>query len=383
LARLRRCHAEAATASFAAPPLPSPGTPMTSTHPHKKRDKSFLSRIRERLSKTRRNIVDKLVEVVTGRTTVDEDLIEEIEMILIQADVGVQTTRRIVDELKKRAGDRRLKDSSDILRLLRRCVLEIIEPDEYELAWDDEVKPFVVLVIGVNGTGKTTTIGKLAKEYREQGASVLMVAADTFRAAAADQLEIWARDTGCDIVRQKEGADPAAVVYDGLDRAIREEYDVVLIDTAGRLHTKKNLMEEMKKILRVIRRHLPEAPHESVLVLDATTGQNAISQAKTFHEALELSAIVMTKLDGTAKGGILIAIRDLFKIPIVKVGVGEGVDDLKDFVPADFVLALFGGEMEELADMLVEDDEEDELSDDDPDDGAEAESENGEEEDDD
>jgi fused signal recognition particle receptor len=332
------------------------------SHAPKKRDKSFLARMVERLGKTRRNIVDKLREVISGRVVLDDDLLEEIEMILIQADVGVQTTQKIVERLRQRAGQQKAREAEEVLRLLRRIVLEIISPEEFELDYDPEEnrdKPFVILVVGVNGSGKTTTIGKLAKQFRQQEASVLLVAADTFRAAAADQLEIWAKRAGCEIVRQKEGADPGAVAYEGVSRAIRDKTDVVIIDTAGRLHTKKHLMEEMKKVRRVIEKLLPEGPDETILVLDATNGQNAINQTRDFNEATELSALVMTKLDGTAKGGILVAIRDLFEIPIVKIGIGEGEDDVKDFSPVDYVISLFGGSEEEFADMLEDGDDED------------------------
>jgi len=309
--------------------------------------KGFFRRLMDRLAKTRRGLVDKMREVLTGRTRVDDDLLEDLEAVLLGADVGVKTTGFILGRLKEEASKSGLKGSEAILEMVKRMVLEAVGDDEFELAVDEGPKPFVILVVGVNGTGKSTTIGKLAKQYTESGLKVLLVAADTFRAAAADQLEIWSKRSGSGIVRREEGADPAAVAFDGVKEAKAGGYDVVLIDTAGRLHTKKHLMAELDKITRVVKKVLPDAPHETVLVLDATTGQNAIQQCREFNEITKISAIIMTKLDGTAKGGILVAIRHLFDVPIVKIGIGEGPDDLRDFIPGDFVRALFGEEPEE------------------------------------
>jgi len=359
----------------------SPGTP-------RKKDPSLLRRLLERLGKTRRVLFDRLREVLTGRTRVDDELLEDMESVLLQADVGVATTAKILKQLKDRAETTKITKSDDILRLIREIVLGIMGGDEeFELSFDDESpRPFVVLVVGVNGTGKTTTIGKLAREFSEQGRSVLLVAGDTFRAAAAEQLDIWAQRTGAGIVRHAEGADPAAVVFDGLTYAKNNDIDIVLVDTAGRLHTKKNLMEELRKVLRVVKKVMPDAPHETVLVLDATTGQNAIQQTKVFHEALTLSALVMTKLDGTAKGGILVAISDLFKLPIVKIGIGEGENDLRDFAPRAFVQSLFGGpeeEEEERGGVSVADDPHAGGDEDDDDEDEDFEDDEDEEEDDD
>lgn len=290
------------------------------------------------IRKTRDEFVGQIRAAVKAASVVDENLIERIEEILIKSDVGAETTMRIVEEMRE--FEARGASPQELLASFKQQLHRIIGHGERSLCRIGH-HPYVLLIVGVNGVGKTTTIGKLAAEYRAAGLKVMIVAGDTFRAAAIEQLEIWSKRTGAEFVSKSMGSDPAGIAFDGVTKARAESYDVVLIDTAGRLHTKSNLMEELKKIHRVVDRVLPGAPHETLLVLDATTGQNAISQAKVFTEAIQVSGIVMTKLDGTAKGGVLIGIRNLFDVPVVKIGVGEGVDDLRDFNPGEFVDALF------------------------------------------
>ncbi|GIX45399.1 MAG: signal recognition particle receptor FtsY [Candidatus Sumerlaea sp.] len=299
------------------------------------------SALAQRIRKTREGLVGQIRAVIKAAGKVDEDLLERIEEILIKADVGPETTIRIIEEMRE--FEARGATAEELIAGFKGQLMGIVGKDHRPLTLPD-VRPWVVLFVGVNGTGKTTTIGKLAAQLRKQGKKVMMVAGDTFRAAAVEQLHIWAERTGSVFVSKGMGADPAGVAFDALTQARAEGVDVVLIDTAGRLHTKTNLMEELKKIVRVVGKQLPGAPHDTLLVLDATTGQNAISQAKVFTEAIPVTGIVMTKLDGTAKGGVLIAIRNLFPIPVVKIGVGEGIDDLRDFNPQEFVDALFEDE---------------------------------------
>lgn len=305
----------------------------------------FFARLKQRLSKTKTGLVERVKQVILLHSAIDEDLIEEIEMILVQADVGIETTGKILDQLRKKKEARGITNPQDLIPIIKESILQIVSHDERTLNLQPK-RPTVMLVIGVNGVGKTTTIGKIARQYRDQKKSVVMVAGDTFRAAAIEQLAIWADRTGSRIVKSEMGGDPAALCYEALSQPEVRSSDVVLIDTAGRLHTKSNLMEELKKIDRVIKKVIPDAPHETLLILDATTGQNALSQAKIFSEAVGITGFLMTKLDGTAKGGILIALRDLFDIPVLKIGIGEGVEDLRDFNPDDYVNALFenGGE---------------------------------------
>jgi len=302
----------------------------------------FFGRVKSalglRLEKTKSEFVGKIKEVIKAAGKVDEHLIDRIEEILIQADVGAETTMRIVDEMKE--FEARGASPNDLLDSFKKQLHEILGTEVHKLNVSG-AKPYVFLIIGVNGVGKTTTIGKLAAEFSRKGLKTMIVAGDTFRAAAVDQLKIWADRTGSAFISKGAGADPAGIAFDGIRQATEQGYDVVLVDTAGRLHTKVNLMEELKKIVRVSERLMPGAPHSTLLVLDATTGQNAISQAKVFSEAIPLDGIVMTKLDGTAKGGVLIGVRNLFRVPVVKIGVGEGVDDLRDFNPTEFVNALF------------------------------------------
>lgn len=301
--------------------------------------KGFFSRLKEGLGKTRSALSDKVGEVFKSFKKIDEEFYEELEEALILADIGMTTSVEIVERLRERVKEKKLSEEDEVKRELRDIVAEILETEESELKLD--TKPTVILVIGVNGVGKTTTIGKLASRLKAQGKEVVLAAADTFRAAAADQLEIWAERNKVRLVRLQEGADPAAVIFDGCVSARSRGADVLICDTAGRLHNKKNLMDELKKIYRVIERELPGARKEVLLVLDATTGQNAVNQAEEFNNAAGITGIVLTKLDGTAKGGIIITIREKLGIPVKFVGVGEGIDDLQTFDAKSFADALF------------------------------------------
>jgi len=299
----------------------------------------WLSSLREGLAKTRNNLSGHL-NALLGRQLVDEEFWNQLEETLISADFGVATTQKIIEQLKIAAQQQNLKVADDVIRVFKADVADYIKHPNIEPVPITN-KPHVVLVVGVNGSGKTTTVGKLAAQERNRGRSAMLIAADTFRAAASEQLGVWAQKAGVEIVRHKEGADPAAVVFDGLAAAKSRGIDVVFVDTAGRLQTKHNLMEELKKIRRIIAREVEGAPHETLLVLDATTGQNALSQAKLFHEATELTGIVLTKLDGTAKGGIIVAIMDQADLPVKYIGFGEKVDQLRPFDPRGYVEALF------------------------------------------
>lgn len=301
----------------------------------------FFTRLKSRLAKTKATVVQKVRQAIRLSGRLDEDLLEQIESILIQADIGPRTTQRIIERMKTLARARPPKDAAEVIALFKEVITEIICKRTKTFEIDLDAKPYVVLMVGVNGTGKTTTIGKMAARCQRAGLRVMIIAADTFRAAAIDQLEVWARRSGSLFVRAEERSDPASVCFEGLQRARAEAVDVVFIDTAGRLHTKSNLMDELRKVRRVIQKVIPEAPHETLLVLDATTGQNAVQQTQIFGEAAQVTGLVMTKLDGTAKGGVLIAIRDLFDIPITLIGIGEGIEDLRDFDPELFVDALF------------------------------------------
>lgn len=301
--------------------------------------KGFFGRLKDRLTKTRETLISRVDHLVLGKKEIDEDLLDELEEILITSDLGVMTTRALIESVQQKVKRKELDNPERLKETLQQEILRFLEvPGKIP---DYSQKPFIILVIGVNGVGKTTTIGKLAQKFKSQGKKVLLVAGDTFRAAAGEQLEIWAGRSGAEIIRQKEGSDPSAVVYDGVKAARSRGMDVVLIDTAGRLHTRVNLMEELKKIRRVIQKEVPEGPHQIWLILDATMGQNAISQARTFNEALEINGIILTKLDGTAKGGIIVGICNELKIPIEYIGIGEKVDDLQPFNPEEFVRALF------------------------------------------
>ena len=299
----------------------------------------FFERLKEGLQKTRKGITEKIDQVLVSFGKIDDDLFDELEEILITSDVGIDTTMKIIEDLKRKVRERKVTNPMMVKNLLKEELIEILSDSDSELKID--TVPTVIMVIGVNGVGKTTSIGKIANLLKQQGKKVILAAGDTFRAAAIDQLEIWSNRVGVDIIKQSEGSDPAAVVYDAIQAARSRKADVLICDTAGRLHTKKNLMEELKKVSRVIDRELPGAGRETLLVLDATTGQNAISQAKTFKESTDITGIVLTKLDGTAKGGIVIAIKWELDIPVKLVGVGEKMEDLQRFDAVEFVEALF------------------------------------------
>ncbi len=295
----------------------------------------YFQRLKERLSKTRKTFSGGFDKIFSHRQTIDEDLLEELEELLITSDIGVQTALTLVEKI----ASSKISDVNEIKSLLKAEILSILAPQTTE-ADESVTSPRVIMVVGVNGTGKTTTIGKLAARAAQTGQKVLIGAADTFRAAAIDQLMIWADRAKADIVKHQEMADPAAVAYDTVEAAKARGADLVLIDTAGRLHTKINLMEELKKIKRAISKTIPDAPHEVLLILDATTGQNAISQAELFNDALGVTGLALTKLDGTAKGGIVISICNTLKIPLKYIGIGEQIDDLQKFDAAKFVDAL-------------------------------------------
>ena len=311
----------------------------------KKGDKAkggIFQRLRQGLAKTQGLLVGGVDDLLRPGRRMDEALYEELEEILIVADVGVEATTRLIEGVRRDVQKKGITDAHEVLPLLRYEVLEILQPHEAPLTIKEKGDvPFVVMVIGVNGTGKTTTIGKLAHRFGSEGKKVVVAAADTFRAAAIEQLEIWSKRAGAHFVKHASGADPSAVAFDAVKAAQARKCHLLFIDTAGRLHTKENLMEELKKVKRVIGRELPGAPHEILLVLDATTGQNAVVQAQTFHQALEVTGIVLTKLDGTAKGGIIVAIAQELGIPLRFIGVGEGIEDLQDFQAEVFVDALF------------------------------------------
>ncbi|HHV65224.1 MAG TPA: signal recognition particle-docking protein FtsY [Peptococcaceae bacterium] len=299
----------------------------------------LFSKLKERLTKTRQGFVDKVGEIFSGAKKIDEDLYEELEEVLIQADVGVNTALELVETLRKTANERKISEPAVLQEVLKEQITAMLG-EERALQFAP-AGPTVFLVVGVNGVGKTTTIGKLASNLRAQGKKVLLAAGDTFRAAAIEQLEVWGARAGAEVIKQGEGADPAAVVFDALRAAKSRHIDVLLIDTAGRLHNKVNLMNELSKIKRVIEREIPGAPHEVLLVLDATTGQNALQQVKIFQEAADVTGIILTKLDGTAKGGVILGIQSEAKVPVKLIGIGEGIEDLKPFEPREFAKALF------------------------------------------
>jgi len=299
----------------------------------------FFSRLKDGLAKTRKSITEKIDQVLVSFGKVDEELFEELEEVLVTADLGVDTALRIMDDTRNKVKERKITDPLKIKELIKETLVGMLGEETQKL--DIEPSPAVIMVIGVNGVGKTTSIGKIAHALKSQGKKVMLAAADTFRAAAIDQLEVWANRVGVDIIRHQEGSDPAAVVYDAIQAAKARKVDVLICDTAGRLHTKKNLMEELRKVSRIIDREMPDARRENLLVLDATTGQNAVSQARTFSEVTDITGIVLTKLDGTAKGGIVISIRSELGLPVKLIGVGEQMDDLQPFDAKEFVEALF------------------------------------------
>jgi fused signal recognition particle receptor len=299
---------------------------------------SFFSKLKDGLFKTRKNITDKINDVLVSFKAVDEELFDELEEILITSDVGVETSLKILDSLRLKIKQQNIKDPMEIKGLLKQEMVEILGSATEAIG---SHSPEVILIIGVNGVGKTTSIGKISSKLKKSGKKVLIAAADTFRAAAIDQVEVWGKRAGVEVIKHQEGSDPAAVIFDAINAAKSRKIDVLICDTAGRLHNKKNLMEELRKIFKVIDREYPEAHKEVMLVLDATTGQNAISQAKLFKEVANITGIILTKLDGTAKGGIVIGIKSELDIPVKLIGVGEKVNDLQEFIPEDFVNALF------------------------------------------
>jgi len=298
----------------------------------------LFDRLKQGLSKTRHGFVEKVESIFKNRT-VDPETLEELEETLILSDVGANNAAEIVAHLREKSRNGSTQLSGTVKDFLKKEMTSLLGSSHPLVAFGE--KPFVILTIGVNGVGKTTTIGKLANRFRDQGHSVLLAAADTFRAAAIEQLEIWADRSKAQVVKHQSGSDPSAVVFDAIEAARARNIDIVIIDTAGRLHTKSPLMEELKKVKRVCEKALPGSPHETLLVIDATNGQNALTQAKMFHEAVGITGIALTKLDGTAKGGIIFAIKKDLNVPVKLIGVGEGVEDLQDFVTEDFVKALF------------------------------------------
>nr|WP_296005575.1 signal recognition particle-docking protein FtsY [uncultured Blautia sp.] len=304
-----------------------------------KEKKGFFKRLVEGLSKTRENIVSGIDSIFSGYSSIDEDFYEEIEEILVMGDIGINTTTSIIERLKEQVSEKHIKDPQECKQLLMDSIKEQMAVGEK--AYEFENRKSVILVIGVNGVGKTTSVGKLAGKLKDQGKKVIMAAADTFRAAAGEQLSQWANRAGVELIGGQDGADPASVVYDAIAAAKARNADVLICDTAGRLHNKKNLMEELRKIYRIIEKEYPEAYLETLVVLDGTTGQNALAQAKQFHEVASVTGIILTKLDGTAKGGIAVAIESELDIPVKYIGVGETIDDLQKFDANEFVNALF------------------------------------------
>ncbi|EPY6470810.1 signal recognition particle-docking protein FtsY [Clostridium sporogenes] len=299
----------------------------------------FFDKLKEGLTKTKDGFTDKISSVLNLAVIIDEDLYEELEEILVTADIGVDTSIKIIDRLRERVKEEKIKDPAEIKPCLKRVILEILGEEKGSITPD--TTPKVMLVIGVNGVGKTTSIGKVSAKLKDKGYKVIMAAADTFRAAAIDQLEVWSSRAKVDIIKHQEGSDPGAVVFDAVQAAKSRKADVLICDTAGRLHNKKNLMNELSKINKILEREYGDASKETLLVLDATTGQNAVIQAKEFMSACPIDGIILTKLDGTAKGGVVISIKDQLDIPVKLIGVGEGIDDLQEFNPEEFVEALF------------------------------------------
>ena len=320
----------------------------SSTTPEAGRKKSpgFLSRIYSGLKKTRNSFVNGIENLLFGKKQIDDELLEELEMQLITADIGVEATTDIIQNLTEQLQRKELKDSHSVITSLKKELLSIIEPCSKPLVIDQTKKPFVILVVGVNGVGKTTTIGKLARQFHQQNKSVMLAAGDTFRAAAIEQLQTWGERNKIPVIAQHHGADSASVIFDAYESAKEKNYDVLIADTAGRLHNKENLMHELTKIKRILTRMDNTSPHEIMLILDAGTGQNAMSQATLFHEAVQLTGITFTKLDGTAKGGVVFALAKKLQLPVRYLGVGEQVDDLQPFSAKTFVDALFTGNLQ-------------------------------------
>lgn len=299
----------------------------------------FFEKLKTGLSKTKDNFTDKVNSVLKLAVTIDEDLYEELEEILVTADIGVDTSLEIIERLRKKVREEKIKDPEEIIPALKAVVLDILGREKGSI--EPETTPKVTFIIGVNGVGKTTSIGKISSKLKNKGFKVIMAAADTFRAAAIDQLEVWSNRSGVDIIKHQEGSDPGAVVFDAIQASKARKADVLICDTAGRLHNKKNLMNELSKINKILEREYEEASKETLLVLDATTGQNAVIQAKEFMEVCPIDGIILTKLDGTAKGGVVISIKEQLDIPVKLIGVGEGIEDLQEFNPEEFVEALF------------------------------------------
>ena len=304
----------------------------------------LFDKLKETLSKTKESVNSKIEDVIKAFKTVDEDLYEELEEVLIMSDLGVNTSTEIIERLRTRVKEKRISDSAEVKEELRQILVEILAEGENSLKLSGQ--PAVIMVIGVNGVGKTTSIGKLAYKYRQMGKKVVIAAADTFRAAAIEQLEVWAQRADAEIIRQMEGSDPAAVIFDAISAAKKRGADVLLCDTAGRLHNKKNLMDELKKIYRIIDKELPDSSKEVLLVLDATTGQNAVYQAQQFKETADITGIILTKLDGTAKGGIVFAVKNEYGIPVKLIGLGEKAEDIDEFNAVEFVNAIIEPENE-------------------------------------
>jgi len=303
--------------------------------------KSFFGRLKDGLKRTRAGLGEGLATLFMGRKQIDDELFEELETQLLLADVGVATTQRIMKDVTAKAARKELADTDALYQYLTQELAALLAQVDAPLQIAAGKKPFVILVVGVNGVGKTTTIGKLARFYQSQGMSVMLAAGDTFRAAAVEQLQVWGERNNVPVVAQATGSDSASVLFDALQSATAKQMDVLICDTAGRLHTKSNLMDELAKVVRVLKRLDPDAPHETLLVLDAATGQNALSQAEQFHKATALTGLALTKLDGTAKGGVIFALAEKMKLPIRFIGVGEGIDDLRPFSAPDFIQALF------------------------------------------
>ena len=295
--------------------------------------------LKDRLFKSKKKLGDGLSALVIGKKKIDEDLLEELEVLLISSDIGIQTTDKVIESVRKKASRKELKDEDSLYQLIK-IELESLLISDDSMESSPEI-PFVILVVGINGAGKTTTIGKLAKLFQKEGKSVMLAAGDTFRAAAVEQLQVWGERNDIPVIAQKTGSDAASVVYDAYQSAIAKKIDILIADTAGRLHTQDNLMQELEKIKRVLKKHNENAPHETLLVIDGGSGQNAVQQANEFHKSIQLSGLAITKLDGTSKGGVLFSISDSLKIPIRFIGVGEGIEDLKPFNSKDFVDALF------------------------------------------
>ena len=307
-----------------------------SQNPQEVKNKTSL---KERLFKSKKKLGDGLSSLVIGKKKIDEDLLEELEMLLIGSDIGIQTTDKVIEVVRKKASRKELKDEDSLYQLIKEELESLlIKENLLQLSSNN---PFVILVVGINGAGKTTTIGKLAKLFQGEGKSVMLAAGDTFRAAAVEQLQVWGERNDIPVIAQKTGADAASVVYDAYQSAIAKDIDILIADTAGRLHTQDNLMQELEKIKRVLKKHNEDAPHETLLVIDGGSGQNAIQQANEFHKSINLTGLAITKLDGTAKGGVLFSISDSLKLPIRYIGVGEAIEDLKPFNAKDFVNALF------------------------------------------